>query len=259
VFGISAFLARRRAQRHPIPTAQWTRARRHQPYAQRLDRDAQQRLRALAALFLQTKTFATAHGLTLTPAMRTRIALSACLPVLNLGLEYYAAWRGIVVYPGDFRARREFTDEHEVVHTGTEDLCGESLTGGPMVLSWDAITHNADYPGQDLVIHECAHKLDILNGDANGMPPLHTDMSPRVWSRALRRAFDTVCEQVERGQRTAVDDYAATDPAEFFAVVSESFFTVPLHLQRAFPEVYEQLARFYRQDPATRFAARSCA
>lgn len=237
-----------RSAKTSIAAREWNDALATSRYAQRLARDDRERLRALATHFLSDKTFSGAHGLAITAGMRARIALHACLPVLHLGPDYYRNWRGVIVYPGDFRVRRSYEDEAGVVHEGMQDLCGESLSQGPMVLSWDAMLREAEAPDLDLVIHECAHKLDVLNGDADGFPPLHAGMPIAAWTREWKAAFDDFCQRVDAGDETRLDPYAATDPAEFFAVLSETFFTAPRWIREDYPAVYLQLASFYRQD-----------
>jgi len=239
-----------RAKRSAVPEALWTRTLRSSPYAEALPAAERQRLREIAARFLATKSLEGAAGVTVTAAMRARIALHACLPVLHLGLDYYSGWVSIVIYPGDFRVHEEYLDEHGVVHRGMMDLCGQSLAQGPMVLSWEAMQEEDRAPSdRDLVIHECAHKLDVLNGDANGFPPLHAGMNPREWSRDFQAAYDRLCDTLETAQPSRIDPYAAENPAEFFAVTSETFFTAPHLVRDEFPAVYTQLQRFYRQDP----------
>jgi MtfA peptidase len=122
------------------------------------------------------------------------------------------------------------------------------------VISWADCAPGAHPYGADtnVVIHELAHKLDMLNGLANGVPPLHPDMAPAAWSVAFAAAYEEIAARAERGEDTILDPYAAEDPAEFFAVVSECFFEAPWFLKEEFPAVYEQLARFYRQDPSAR-------
>jgi len=235
----------------PIDDQDWRKALATSRYASRLGREDRSILRALAERFLADKTLAGAHGLDVSAVMRARIALHACLPVLRLGLDYYQNWRGIVVYPGDFRVRRSYEDEAGVVHEGMEDLCGESLAQGPMVLSWEAMLGETEAPDLDLVIHECAHKLDVLNGDADGYPPLHEGMSIPAWATAWKSAFGDFCQRVDAGEDTQIDPYAASDPAEFFAVMSETFFTAPHWILEAYPDIYRQLAAFYRQDTLT--------
>lgn len=171
------------------------------------------------------------------------------MPILNLHLDYYAGWTDLIVYPGDFRVRDEYLDDAGVVHQEPRDLCGQSLAQGPMVLSWQTIREERSTADRDLVMHECAHKLDILNGDANGFPPLHRDMSSDRWSRVFREAFERLGAAVESDEETALDPYGASDPAEFFAVVTETFFTEPRIIYEDFPDVYVELTRFYRQEP----------
>jgi MtfA peptidase len=207
------------------------------------------KLRELALLFLAEKELSGARGLELTDAMRVSIAAQACTPILELGLDWYRGWRGIVVYPGDFRVRRQEVDEDGVVHEWEDDLAGEAMPGGPVVLSWDALAHD---PAINVVIHEFAHKLDMLNGEADGVPPLHAGMDRRAWRAAFDEAYEGFCDAVDRGRDTWLDPYGAEHPSEFFAVISEAFFCEPRETKRRYPDVYDQLALFYRQDPAAR-------
>jgi len=233
---------RRVLGRHRIDAALWQRATRRLEFL-----PGTPRLKELVILFLAEKEFAGAHGIEVSDAMRVSIAAQACLPILELGLDWYRGWRGIVVYPGDFRVRRAETDEHGVVHEWDDELAGEAMPGGPVVLSWDAAAHD---PAMNVVIHEFTHKLDMLNGAADGLPPLHPGMDRRAWAAAFERAYEGFCDALERGRDTWLDPYAAEHPSEFFAVASEAFFTDARETRRRYPDVYEQLALFYRQDPA---------
>jgi len=179
--------------------------------------------------------------------MRVSIAAQASLPILELGLDWYAGWTGIVVYPGDFRVRRREMDEDGVVHEWEDELAGEAMPGGPIVLSWDAAAHD---PAMNVVLHEFAHKLDMLNGEADGVPPLHVGMDRRAWLATFEDAYEGFCDAVDRGKDTWLDPYASEHPSEFFAVVSEAFFGDPRETKRRYPGVYDQLVLFYRQDPA---------
>jgi Mlc titration factor MtfA (ptsG expression regulator) len=205
------------------------------------------RMRELSLLFLAEKQFVGARELEVTDAMRLSIAAQACLPVLELGLDWYAGFTGIVVYPGDFRVRRTETDEHGVVHEWDDELAGEAMPGGPVVLSWDAAAND---PQMNVVIHEFAHKLDMLSGAADGVPPLHVGMSRAAWLKAFKDAYEGFCDAVERERETWLDPYAAEHPSEFFAVISEAFFKDPAETRRRYPEVFDQLRLFYRQDPS---------
>ena len=239
---LSDWRRRRVLTRHHIDDALWQRATARLAFLPQTPR-----LRELALLLLAEKEFAGTHGLEVTDEMRVSIAAQACLPILELGLDWYAGWRGIVVYPGDFRVRRSQTDEHGVVHEWDDELAGEAMPGGPVALSWDAAAHD---PAINVVIHEFAHKLDMLNGEADGVPPLHVGMDRRVWAAAFDEAYQGFCDALERGRDTWLDPYAGEHPAEFFAVVSEAFFREAGETKRRYPDVYEQLRLFYRQDPA---------
>jgi Mlc titration factor MtfA (ptsG expression regulator) len=152
-----------------------------------------------------------------------------------------------VVYAGDFRVRRSEMDEDGVMHEWDDELAGEAMPGGPVVISWDAAAYDSHI---NVVIHEFAHKLDMLDGVADGMPPLHPGMDRRAWKRIFDDAYEGFCEAVERRSDTWLDPYAAEHPSEFFAVISEAFFEDPAETRRRYPEVYDQLRLFYRQDPA---------
>jgi MtfA peptidase len=229
---------RRVLQKHRIDDALWPRL----PFL-----PDTQKLKDLTLLFLAEKQFTGVQGLEVSDAMRVSIAAQACLPILELGLDWYSGWTGIVVYPGDFRVRRTEMDEHGVVHEWEDDLAGEAMPGGPVVLSWDAAAHD---PHMNVVIHEFAHKLDMLDGVADGRPPLHAGMDARAWRTAFAEAYAGFRDAVERARDTWLDPYAAEHESEFFAVISEAFFEDPLETRRRYPDVYQQLKLFYRQDPA---------
>ena len=239
-----------RSGRSALSNVLWSKALRTSPYARALPKNDQARLRQLTAQLLRVKSFEGVAGFEVTATVRARIALHAAVPVLNLGLDYYADWSSIVIYPGDFRVHDEYMDEHGVVHREIMDLCGQSLSQGPIVLSWESMREEDETPADhDLVIHECAHKLDLLNGDANGFPTLHPDMDARAWARDFHAAYRQLCSELNTRSASHIDPYAAEDPAEYFAVLSETFFTAPHIVYENHPAVYKQLQRFYRQDP----------
>lgn len=210
------------------------------------------RLRELVTLFLHDKAIHGAGGLVMREEIRMAVAIQACILILNLDLSYFRGWSEVIVYPDEFVVDYEYADEDGVVHRVREPMAGESWLQGPVILSW-ADTAAADQGGgYNVVIHEFAHKIDMLNGDANGFPPLHPDMRREAWSGAFGAAYADFCARVERAAGLPFDSYAAEDPAEFFAVASEAFFEVPRAVQAGYPEVYRQLALFYRQDPLRR-------
>ena len=139
----------------------------------------------------------------------------------------------------------EWEDEAGVVHTNDEPMAGEAMERGPVVLSWADVEASQDWDaaGMNLAIHEFAHKLDMRNGAANGCPPLPPEMAPHIWKRTMLAAYEHFQKRVDRGERTAIDPYAAESPAEFFAVLSEVFFVEPQLLRHEYPAVYQQFAR----------------
>ena len=210
------------------------------------------RLRDLAGGLLADKTFTGVAGLTVDAAIATTVAAFAALPVLNLGLEWYRGWNEIVVYPAQFVPEREVTDDFGIVHRVRQPLSGEAWEGGPLLLSWDDVLYSGGGDGYNVVIHEFAHKLDMKNGAVDGLPPMHSGMRVDDWAMAFNAAYADFCRQVDAGAEPDIDAYAAESPAEFFAVLSEYFFEAPDILDRDYPAVYEQLRKFFKQDPLSR-------
>ncbi len=247
---IEAFRAWRRqraAEKIEISTEQWQTAEYALPFLDRLSDDERLRLRELARQFIATKEWDGAQGLELTAALQISIALQACLPILNLGLDWYRGWISIIIYPGDFLIPRQMVDADGIVHEYDDAVLGEAWEGGPVLLSWfDNLNEIGDV---SIVIHEFAHKLDMSNGAVDGMPALHDNMTRTAWVAAFAPAYEDFCRRVDAGEETVIDPYAAEHPGEFFAVGSEVFFEAPELLRDAYPDVYEQLRLFYRQDP----------
>jgi Mlc titration factor MtfA (ptsG expression regulator) len=239
---------------YPLPHDMWLDVIRRLPVIQGMSAVEKAHLRELATLFLHDKEFAGVQGLHLTDAMCLMIAVQACIPVLGLGFGCLSGWTEIIVYPGAFRIAREERDADGVVHRAEHDLDGESWSRGPLILSWEAIEQDLEESrsGRNVVIHEIAHKLDMLNGPADGYPPLHHFMNLKQWTLSLGNAYQTLVQRVERHHDSCINSYAAASPAEFFAVVSEYFFCAPEILHLHFPEVYRQLQFYYRQHPLTR-------
>ena len=244
---LSTWWRQRQADRLDIPEALWDEVEASLPFLDHLSSDERAHLRQLAREFIAEKQWSGAQGLQLTPRIQLAIALQACLSILHLGLDWYAGWVGIVVYPGDFIIPRRMIDEDGVVHEFDDEVMGEAWYGGPVLISW--FDHPEDTDGINVVIHEFAHKLDMKSGDADGMPPLHAGMSKRRWIEVMNAAFSDFQRRVDSGEETPLDPYGAELPTEFFAVASEAFFEAPEMLQSEYPEVYEQLRSFYCQDP----------
>jgi len=252
VWSFKAWRRRRILRKHALPDGLWQDVVARLPFLRGLTPQELDRLRELTTLFLHAKHISAAGGLVLTDEMRLMIAVQACVPILNLDLDYYDGWVEIIVYPDEFVPEYEYMDEDGLVHQVREPMSGEAWLGGPVILSWHDAGRGHEVDGYNVVIHEFAHKLDMLNGDANGFPPLHAGMSRQAWSTAFGVAYADFCARVDAGEETAMDPYASETPGEFFAVVSEAFFEMPDVVKQAYPEVYAQLCQFYRQDPAAR-------
>lgn len=249
---IRSWRRKRILRRNPLDPALWDGVWTRFGFVHRLTPQERDRLRDLAVLFLHEKQMSAAGGLELTDEMRLGIAIQACILVLNLGLDSYRGWVEIIVYPDEFVPRHEFRNEHGLIETDHTSYAGQAWLQGPVILSWADVEYAWVGDGANVVIHEFAHKLDMLNGDANGFPPLHSGMSREAWSEAFSEAYEDLHQRVGRGQHTEIDPYAAESPAEFFAVLSEAFFETPELVKETCRKVYDQLSLFYRQDPAGR-------
>lgn len=238
---------RRLLDRRPIAEPVWRDALARCAPARRLGASDQATLRVLATLFLDKKSLEPVKGLELDEADRVLLATHACLPILKLGFDWYDGWHSVIVYPDAFMPRRTHTDAAGVVHQSHAVLAGEAWGRGPVILSWADVLNQQNRPGHNVVIHEMAHKLDMLNGSANGYPPLHRRMDRRVWTKVFSGAWDRLREERRNGAELPIDPYALESPAEFFAVASEQFFEDPSVLLRHLPDVHRQLAQFYRQ------------
>ena len=243
--------ARTLAQR-AIPEDLWRLTLSRFPFLVHRSVDDLQRLRELSTLFLADKEFAGMQGLDVDDGMAVAIAAQACLPILHLGLTQYDGFKGIVVHPDVVVARREVMDEDGVVHHYDEELSGEAMEGGPVMLSWRDVADAGDSAawGYNVVIHEFAHVLDMRDGAPDGVPLLPDRAARERWLAVLEPQWQAFCECVHAGEDTLIDPYGAEAIDEFFAVASEVFFVDATSLRSEHPELYELLAGYYRQDPA---------
>lgn len=258
MWSLKAWRRRRILRATPVSAELWRSVVQSLPILAGLEEDQLSRLRDRAILFLHDKRLTCLPPLELDDAQRLRLAVLAELPLLALDdLDWYQGFHEILLYPGDFIGQHRFRDASGIEHEEHVALSGEAWLQGPVILAWSGVQHSGDWDGYNLVIHELAHKLDMLNGDANGLPPLHRDMAVADWAEAMQQAYDRLNAELERNPdaHTEIDPYAAENPGEFFAVISEYFFSAPVELYQAFPAVYQQLRLFYRQDTLARFNA----
>lgn len=225
---------------------------RNVPLLHRMPAELRRELFGHVNVFMDEKRWLGCGGLELTGEMQVTIAGHACILLLNRETDYFPGFRSIYVYPDTYLVDDVEYDGEIEIH-GRDARAGESWPGGPVVLSWrdvrDAIEGTAD--GQNVVLHEFAHKLDEENPDVEGLPVLADSAHYREWAEVMTRAWDNLETTIASHERPAIDDYALTSPAEFFAVATESFFEQPVAMQQQFPEVYEQLRKYFRVDPAT--------
>ena len=238
-----------------VSDAVWEAVRRSLPIVATLAESDARKLRTLADSFLRAKSLEGAGGFVLDEEVCVVVAAQACIPILALGIDAYTGWRSVIVYPGGFVSRGTSVDETGIEHEWEEERSGESWFRGPVVLSWEDVAASGRLEGYNVVIHEMAHKIDMLNGDANGFPPLHPEMDGATWYRVFSDAYEDLGARVDAGEETDIDPYATEGPDEFFAVTSEYFFELPGVLDGCYPEVYAELRAFYRQNPLARVAA----
>jgi Mlc titration factor MtfA (ptsG expression regulator) len=244
-------LQRRRLRARPFPDAWREILKRRVPYVRHMPADLQLQLKKHIQVFLAEKAFIGCAGLVITDEIRVTIAAQACLLILNRPTDYYPELRQILVYPGAFRVNHTHMDEAGVMQAQGRTLSGESWSQGQVILSWRDTVEGAAImdDAYNVVIHEFAHQLDSEKGYTSGAPILEGPHRYARWSRVMQRAYDRLCAAVDRREHTYLDPYAATDPAEFFAVVSEAFFEQPADLAHQHPDIYEELRGFYRINP----------
>ena len=242
----------RTLERRAIPDDLWRLALARFPFLTwRSDADVAQ-LRELATLFLAQKEFTGAQGLQVDDAMAVCIAAQACLPALHIGLEWYDGFVGIVVHADLVVARREIVDDDGVVHHYEEELSGEAMHGGPVMLSWRDVQDAGESAseGYNVVVHEFVHVMDMRDGEADGVPALPDRAALDEWLAVMGDEYDRFCERIDADEYTLLDPYGSEAPEEFFAVASEAFFVSPREFRAEHPQLYELLRGFFKQDPA---------
>jgi Mlc titration factor MtfA (ptsG expression regulator) len=207
-------------------------------------------------VFMAEKRFEGVKGVTVTEEMSLLVAAQACLLLLHRDTGYFPRMTSVVIYPGEFRSTRHDWDDAGVVTEWMEIRSGESFSGGTVVLSWEDIRLGLrdDWPGYNVVIHEFAHQLDEENGVLDGTPPMPT-AEWQTFVQVMQREYNLLLEEDEKGEETFLDPYGAEHPVEYFAVAAESFFTQPRDLNQVHPELYQVLARYFRQDPAAQWSS----
>ncbi len=213
-------------------------------------------LEQLTQVFAAEKNFEGCGGFVLSDEARVIISAQASMLVLNLPHDLYRKVDSVLIYPSTVLSSSVssgvFTGRTGVVET--VPILGEAHMNGPVILVWDAVKHGAIHPetGHNVVYHEFAHKLDMLDGEADGFPVLHEREQYDEWAKICSKEYQALSGKLERGAKTFLDPYGATNAAEFFAVVTEYFFDKPISLKQKHPSLYEIMEQFYRQDTAAR-------
>lgn len=249
------WLRRRRRndiRRRPFPAAWRAIVDQNVPYVALLPPADRTELEGHIQVFLAEKHFEGCGGLEMTDEIRVTIAAQACILLLHRRTDYFSKLVSILVYPSAYVASGERHLGGGLVSEERDVRLGESWVSGVVVLVWDSVRAGASdiHDGQNVVFHEFAHQLDQETGTADGAPILPHRSMYLAWARVLGRDFDQLVHDSEQQHRSLIDDYGATNPAEFFAVVTETFFEQSRQLKTQYPELYEQLREFYQQDPA---------
>lgn len=225
MWSFRAWRRQRILSRSPFTTLHWREVRERLPILDGLGDDEEKRLFQRAVLFLHHKRVTAMPGVELDEVDRLALAAQAELPLLHLAdLDWYQGFHEIILYPDDFVSPQRHRDASGVEHEWDDERSGEAWQQGPVILAWPGVQAGGGWEAYNLVIHELSHKLDMLNGGANGLPPLHRDMRIQAWAEAMQSAYDSMNAALDANPHaeTAIDPYAAENPAEFFAVTSES-------------------------------------
>lgn len=244
---------RARLRRQSFP-AEWRQVlERNVPLYNHLPLPLKEQLHGLIHIFLAEKNIEGAAGLEVTDEIRVTIAGQACILLLNRETEYYPRLYSIVVYPHSYEVDKPLFFSGRQHIEATETRLGESWPTGAVVLAWDHVRQGAAdvHDGHNLVFHEFAHQLDQENASADGIPNLGRSSRYIAWARVVGREYEDLQQHVKTGMASLLDQYGATNEAEFFAVATECFFERPAQMKAQYPELYEELKEFYRQDPVT--------
>ena len=244
---------RERVRQQPFPDTWRQYLIRRMPLYLRLSPEDRRELEGHVQVFLAEKRFEGCGGFRLTDEVRVVVAALACLLLLHRETGYFPGLSSVVVYPTSFIVDLQHVDAAGIVTDETGPLVGESWDTGCVVLAWDEVLQSAATPGDgyNVVIHEFAHQLDAEDGITDGAPSLPDRARYRSWSRVFSREYARLRQMLQEGGRGALDEYGASDPAEFFAVVTEHFFETPQLLRDEHPDLYGELRQYYRQDPAS--------
>ena len=222
-----------------------------------LNDDERTQLQALIQVFIAEKNWEGAGGLELTDEIKVTISAQACLLLLGLDHNYYKNVESIIVYPSTVvppQRKQGFFENSITPMEFRQPILGQAFQRGPVIIVWDAALRGGRHPtsGHNVVYHEFAHKLDMLDGSADGTPPLRNRAEYKDWVQICSREYLRLKNNIDKGKKSFLNNYAATNEAEFFAVATEQFFDQPGSMMKHTPDLYRVLTEYYRQDPSKR-------
>jgi Mlc titration factor MtfA (ptsG expression regulator) len=255
---ILSWLRRRRRAKilaTPFPQQWLAYLEKNVPHYGTLSGAQQEKLRDDLRIFAAEKNWEGCAGLKVTDEMKVTVAAQACLMVLALEGDPFGGLLSVLIYPASYMVPEQRWHEGWSIHHETARE-GEAWYRGPVILSWADVRRDAQHPGEgrNLVWHEFAHQLDMLDRSTNGTPPLADPLQRRRWHDVMTAEYEQLVADAQQGRATLLDTYGADSEAEFFAVATECFFDRPVDLRREHPSLYDLLAEYYRQDPAARMA-----
>jgi MtfA peptidase len=244
-------LKRQRLKNKPFPL-QWAAIIEETiPFYQYLPEYLQKRLRDRINVFIAEKQFIGCGGLQITDRIKAIVAAQACLLLLSDRGDYYANLASVLVYPSAYLANTKKYLGGDLVEETQEIRLGESWYQDRVILAWEQIEYDTKHwrDGHNVILHEFAHQLDAEDGSVNGVPLLDRKIDYKIWAQVFEREYKKLSRDIELDLPTVIDEYGANNAAEFFAVVTETFFEKPRQLQKQHPELYEQLKGYYQLDP----------
>lgn len=242
---------RKRIDASPFPTPWLQILRRSLPIYKTMWPNQQRELRQLIKRFVDTKQFIGCAGQVIDDEVRITIAAHACLLLLNRPSHEYQDLRAVLVYPSGFKVKHDKQDEFGLVTHGEHFLIGESWSNGKVILAWDSVQQSVQNfaDGHNVVLHEFAHQLDHESGVTNGAPLLYNKGAYGDWARIFSAEFMQLQQASATHHQTLIDAYGASNPAEFFAVVTETFYERPHELAVRHAELFDELKSYYQVDP----------
>ncbi len=260
IWAVKVFTATRRQQRRkallslPFPPEWSAILKINFPTYQLFPTQLRQQLNGYIRIFIAEKSFEGCGGLSLTDEIKVTIAAQACMLLLNRKCDCYPKLYSVLVYPSSYVVGTP--NSIVLPSTGSSVRLGESWNHGTVVLAWDSVKSGAlnFRDGHNVAMHEFAHQLDQEDGRADGAPILYERSAYSAWSQVFSKEYELLQRKTLKGKKSVMDKYGATDPAEFFAVATETFFEKPLQMKRKHRELYNELQGFYKVNPIEWFS-----